>query len=433
MPNVRSISDPPQITARQDAVPTAPGVLEASALPAQPDCGSVVYLDHAATTSMLPEALAAMVAELAHTGNASSLHNAGRRARRVVEESREQIAQVYGARPSEVVFTGGGTEADNLAIKGLYWARQEHGASQHGANRTRILATAIEHHAVLDSVHWLGEHEGAQVDWLPVDSRGLLSPDVLRAAIERNPDDVALVSVMWANNEVGAIQPIAELAEVASSHGIPFHSDAVQAAGQLRVDMAASGATALSITAHKLGGPIGVGALLLARGEEPVPVLHGGGQERDVRSGTLDSAAIRAFAVAVEYAAAHREEQATQIGALRDRLIDVVRAAVPDAMLNGPEPGPRRLPASAHFSFPGCEGDALLMLLDAKGIACSTGSACTAGVAQPSHVLLAMGADEARARGSLRFSLGRTSTQADVDTLGDVLGEVVERARRAGR
>jgi cysteine desulfurase len=437
MPNVRSISDPPQITARQDAVPTPPGVLEASALPAQADCGSVVYFDHAATTSMLPEALAAMVAELSHTGNASSLHNAGRRARRVVEESREQIAQAYGARPSEVVFTSGGTEADNLAIKGLYWARQDgtsqHRASSQGTKRNRILATAIEHHAVLDSVHWLGEREGAQVEWLPVDSLGLLRPDVLRAAIERNPDDVALVSVMWANNEVGAIQPIAELAELANAHGIPFHSDAVQAAGQLRVDMAVSGATALSITAHKIGGPIGVGALLLARGEEPVPVLHGGGQERDVRSGTLDSAAIRAFAVAVEHAAGHREEQASRIGALRDRLIDVVRAAVPDAMLNGPEPGPRRLPANAHFSFPGCEGDALLMLLDAKGIACSTGSACTAGVAQASHVLLAMGADEARARGSLRFSLGRTSTQADVDALGDVLGEVVERARRAGR
>src|SRR5690348_3767961 len=190
--------------------------------------GSLVYLDHAATTPMLPEALAAMTEELAHTGNPSSLHNAGRRARRVVEESREQIAQAFGARPSEVVFTSGGTEADNLAIKGMYWARQA-GLQP----RPRILATAIEHHAVLDSVTWLGEREGAQVDWLPVDSAGLLSPDVLRAAIERDPDGVALVSVMWANNEVGAIQPVAELAAVAGEHGIPFHSDAVQTAGQL--------------------------------------------------------------------------------------------------------------------------------------------------------------------------------------------------------
>jgi cysteine desulfurase len=390
--------------------------------------GALVYLDHAATTPMLPEALAAMTEELAHTGNPSSLHNAGRRARRVVEESREQVAAAFGARPSEVVFTSGGTEADNLAVKGLYWARQR-GSGQ----RPRILATAIEHHAVLDSVHWLAEHQGAQVDWLPVDSAGLLSPETLRAAIERDPASVALVSVMWANNEVGAIQPVTELAAVASEHGIPFHSDAVQAAGQLPVDLATSGAAALTITGHKLGGPVGAGALLLVRGEDPVPVLHGGGQERDVRSGTLDAAAIRAFAVAVETVTARRDERAARLRRLRDGLIERVRAAVPDAILNGPPPGEHRLPGNAHFSFPGCEGDALLMLLDARGIACSTGSACTAGVAEPSHVLLAMGADHARARGSLRFSLGWTSTEADIDALGAALGEVVERARRAGR
>ncbi|HUJ05516.1 MAG TPA: cysteine desulfurase family protein [Streptosporangiaceae bacterium] len=389
---------------------------------------ALVYLDHAATTPMLPEALAAMVEELARTGNPSSLHNAGRRARRVIEESREQIAQVYGARPSEVVFTSGGTEADNLAVKGLYWARQDAAAP-----RRRVLATAVEHHAVLDSVHWLGEHEGAEVTWLDVDNFGLLSPQVLRKAIERDPDGVAVVSVMWANNEVGTIQPIADLAAVAAEYQIPFHSDAVQAAGQLPVSLAASGATALTVTAHKIGGPVGAGALLLARGTDPVPVLHGGGQERDVRSGTLDTAAIRAFAVAVEHAAATRAEHAARIGGLRDELIAAVRAAVPDAILNGPAPGELRLAGNAHFSFPGCEGDALLMLLDAKGIACSTGSACTAGVAQPSHVLLAMGAERARARGSLRFSLGRTSTRADVAALGAVIGEAVERSRRASR
>lgn len=389
---------------------------------------SLVYLDHAATTPMLPEALAAMVAELAHTGNPSSLHNAGRRARRVVEESRERIAQAYGARPSEVVFTSGGTEADNLAVKGLYWARRAEAES-----RRRILATAIEHHAVLDCAAWLGEHQGADVQWLGVDRSGMLSQDVLRAAIEADPDRVALISVMWVNNEVGTVQPIAELAQVASEYGIPFHSDAVQAAGQLTVSLAASGATALTITAHKIGGPVGAGALLLARGTDPVPVLHGGGQERDVRSGTLDTVAIRGFAVAVEQAAAHRDENAARIGWLRDNLIERIKAEVPDAILNGPDPGPSRLPGNAHFSFPGCEGDALLMLLDARGIACSTGSACTAGVAQPSHVLLAMGADDARARGSLRFSLGIASTQGDVDALVAVIGEVVERARRAGR
>ncbi len=296
--------------------------------------GSLVYLDHAATTPMLPEALAAMTEELGHTGNPSSLHNAGRRARRVVEESREQIAQAFGARPSEVVFTSGGTEADNLAVKGMYWARQTGSRP-----RPRILATAIEHHAVLDSVQWLGEHEDAQVEWLPVDSAGLLSPDVLRAAIERDPASVAVVSVMWANNEVGAVQPIAELAAVAAGYGIPFHSDAVQAAGQLPVSLAASGATALTITGHKIGGPVGAGALLLARsGDDPVPVLHGGGQERDVRSGTLDTAAIRAFAVAVERATADRDAHAARLGSLRDRLASQVRAAVPDAILNGPPP-----------------------------------------------------------------------------------------------
>jgi cysteine desulfurase len=389
---------------------------------------SVVYLDHAATTPIIPAALEAMTEELAQLGNPSSLHNAGRRARRVVEESRELIAEAYGARPSEVVFTSGGTEADNLAVKGLYWARR---AAEPA--RRRVLASATEHHAVLDSVRWLTEHEDARADWLAVQPAGVVSPATLADAIEADPASVAVVSIMWANNEVGSVQPIAELAALAADHQIPFHSDAVQAAGQLSVSLADSGATALTITAHKIGGPVGVGALLLARGSQPVPVLHGGGQERDVRSGTLDVPAIRAFAVAVQVATERREDETKRLAALRDDLVAQVRAAVPDAVLNGAPPGPGRLPGNAHFSFPGCEGDALLMLLDARGIACSTGSACTAGVAQPSHVLLAMGADEARARGSLRFSLGHSSEQADVDALGAVISEVVERARRAAR
>jgi cysteine desulfurase len=327
-----------------------------------------------------------------------------------------------------VIFTSGGTEADNLAVKGLYWARRDG-----RAGRRRVLATSIEHHAVLDSVHWLAEHEGAEVTWLPVDGAGLVSADALRAAIETDPDGVALVSVMWANNEVGTVQPVGELAAVAREHQIAFHSDAVQAAAQLPVDFAASGADAISITGHKLGGPVGVGALLLARHLEPVPVLHGGGQERDLRSGTLDTPAISAFATAVQLTVKQVADEGRRLAALAGDLIAQIRAAVPDAVLNGPPSGPDRLPGNVHFSFPGCEGDALLMLLDAKGIACSTGSACTAGVAEPSHVLLAMGAGEARARGSLRFSLGRTSAQADVDAVGAVIGEAVERARRAGR
>jgi cysteine desulfurase len=409
------------------------GYIDYAAARPRPAEDCVVYLDHAATTPMLPEALAAMTEELGQLGNPSSLHNAGRRARRVVEESREQIAEVFGARPSEVIFTSGGTEADNLAVKGLYWARRASGTGRSGIAPHRVLATAIEHHAVLDSVHWLASHEGAEEHWLPVDETGILHPAALAQAIGDDPDAVALVTVMWANNEVGAVQPIAELAALAREHGIPFHTDAVQAAGQLPVGFAATGADAMTITGHKFGGPVGAGALLLARGVQPVPVLHGGGQESEVRSGTLDAPAIRAFAVAAAVMASRRDEEAARLAKLRDDLIAQVLAAVPDAILNGPPAGPDRLPGNAHFSFPGCEGDALLMLLDAKGIACSTGSACTAGVAQPSHVLLAMGADEARSRSSLRFSLGHTSTQDDVDALGAAIGEAVQRARRAAR
>jgi cysteine desulfurase len=294
-----------------------------------------------------------------------------------------------------------------------------------------VLTTSVEHHAVLDSVRWLEEAQGAEAVWLATGIDGLVAPDALRAAIAHAPEQAAVISVMWANNEVGAIQPVRELAAVAHEYGVPFHTDAVQAAAQLPVDFAASGADALTVTGHKLGGPVGVGALILARGAAPVPVLHGGGQERDIRSGTLDTPAIRAFAVAAEACARQRADEAERVGALRDDLVRQVLAAVPDAVLNGPPPGPDRLPGNAHFSFPGCEGDALLMLLDANGIACSTGSACTAGVAEPSHVLLAMGSDDARARGSLRFSLGHTSTKHDVDALGLVLPEAVARARRA--
>jgi cysteine desulfurase len=383
-----------------------------------------VYLDHAATTPMRPEAIAAMTEELGQLGNASSLHAAGRRARRVVEESREQLAEVFGARPSEIVFTSGGTEADNLAVKGLYWARRED-------SRRRVITTSVEHHAVLDSVRWLAEAQGAEAVWLAPGADGRIGPGALRAALAQPGEQTAVVSVMWANNEVGAVQPVRELAAVAHEHGVPFHTDAVQAAAQLPVDFAASGADALTVTGHKLGGPVGAGALILARGAAPVPVLHGGGQERDVRSGTLDTPAIRAFAVAAEACARQQTDEAERVASLRDDLIRQVLAAVPDAVLNGPPPGPDRLPGNAHFSFPGCEGDALLMLLDANGIACSTGSACTAGVAEPSHVLLAMGAGESRARGSLRFSLGHTSTKHDVDALGLVLGDAVARARRA--
>ncbi len=378
---------------------------------------------------MLPEAVAtvtaALTAALSAAGNASSLHSGGRQARRVVEESREQLAGALGARPSEVVFTGSGTESDNLAVKGIWWARRAA-----DPRRTRILASAVEHHAVLDAVEWLASHEGASVDWLEVDTQGRLHPDVLREAIERDPTDVALVTVMWANNEVGTVQSVRRLADVAHEYDLPIHSDAVQAVGQLPVDVAACGVDALTLTGHKFGGPLGVGALVLGRDVACVPLLHGGGQERDVRSGTLDTPAVAGLAVAAALAVERQPALHARLSGLRNDLVQRVRLAVPDAVLNGAS-GPDRLPGNAHFSFPGCEGDSLLLLLDARGVEVSTGSACSAGVARPSHVLLAMGADEGAARSSLRFSLGHTSTAADVDALLDALPAVVERAQRA--
>ena len=385
----------------------------------------MAYLDHAATTPMLPEAAEAVAAALLDTGNPSSLHAAGRKARRVVEESRERVAAAIGAKPYEVVFTGGGTESDNLAIKGIYWARRAA-----DPRRRRVLASAVEHHAVVDSVEWLARHEGAEVSWLPVDRHGRVHPDTLRAALhDGGPETVALVSVMWANNEVGTVQPVAALAAVAAEHGVPFHTDAVQAVGVLPVDAGAAGVDALTLTGHKLGGPVGAGALVLGRDVDCAPLLHGGGQEREVRSGTLNTAAIVGLAVATETAVAARPETTTRVAALRDELVAGVLAAVPDAVLSGDPVD--RLPGNAHFGFPGCEGDSLLMLLDARGVQCSTGSACSAGVAQPSHVLVAMCLDPEHARGSLRFSLGHSSGRADVAALLDALPGAVERSRRA--
>ncbi len=380
-----------------------------------------VYLDHAASTPMLPEAVEAMTEQLRHTGNASSLHGSGRAARRVIEESRERIAAALDARPAEVVFTSGGTESDNLAVKGLYWARRAE-----DPRRTRILSTAVEHHAVLDPLEWLAE-QGAEVELLPVDETGRLDIDALRTSIERDPESVALITVMWANNEIGTLQPVPEVVEIAHSHGIPLHTDAVQAIGRAPVGFAASGVDALTVTGHKLGGPLGVGALVVRRELAPVPLLHGGGQERQVRSGTLDVPAIAAFAVAVEAAVKVQVETAERLAGLRDELVAGVRAAIPDARLNGAD----LLPGHAHLSFPGCEGDSLLMLLDHGGVECSTGSACSAGVPQPSHVLLAMGRDAEEARSSLRFTLGHTSTRADVEAAVDAIGPAVERARAA--
>ena len=377
-----------------------------------------VYLDHAATAPMLDAARDAWLDASRAVGNPSSLHTSGRAARRIVEEARELIASKLRVRPGEIVFTSGGTEADNLAIKGMYWASKQRG----------IACSATEHHAVLDPVHWLTEHDGAEVSWLEVDELGRVRLDAFATLLAERAEELALVSVMWANNEIGTIQPIADLAAMCRERDVAFHTDAVQALGMVPLDL--EGIDAITISSHKIGGPFGVGALILDRGRKVTPVLHGGGQERDVRSGTLDAPAIAAFAVAVEHAVDHQSQHAEEVSALRDALIEGVREAVPSAVLNGDRVD--RLPGNVHFSFPGCEGDALLMLLDAAGIDCSTGSACTAGIPEPSHVLLAIGVPEERARGSLRFSLGRTSTQTDVDALVAALPSAVERASRAG-
>jgi cysteine desulfurase len=385
------------------------------------------YLDHAATTPIRPEVAAVVAAALQTVGNPSSLHASGRSARKLVEESRERVAAALGARPGEVVFTSGGTESDNLAVKGLFWARR---AAE--PRRVRILASTVEHHAVLDAVRWLGDVDGADVEWLPVDEHGRLDVGALRSAIDRDPMSVALVTVMWANNEVGTLQPVGEVVAAARRYGIPVHSDAVQAVGQVPVDFAASGLAAMSVSGHKLGGPMGVGALLVEPEVDLVPVLHGGGQERDVRSGTVDVAGAAGLAEAVVAATDALPQEARRLAALRSHMVEAVLAAIPDALLNGDPFDKGRLPANAHFSFAGCDADSLLLLLDGAGIECSTGSACSAGVAQPSHVLAAMGVPTKLARGSLRFTLGHTSTATDVATLAAVIGPVVERARAAG-
>ena len=390
-----------------------------------------MYLDHAATTPISAPALAALTSVITRSGNPSSLHGSGRRARATVEAARETIAAAAGAHPTEVIFTSGGTEADNLAVKGLFWSR-----NAADPRRTRILVSSIEHAAVQDTVEWLQKHEGADVVWLPVNSRGTVSLAAIKKELDDGgADSVALLSCMWANNEVGTIEPIAEIVALAGRYGIPVHSDAVQAFGSIPVNFKGSGLAAMSISGHKIGGPVGVGALLLGRAVTLTPVQHGGGQERTVRSGTLDTAGIAAFAAAAQDVTESMATESTRIAGLRNQIIDGVRHAVPDAVLRGADPdeaADTRLPGNAHFTFPGCEGDSLLFLLDMAGVESSTGSACTAGVPRPSHVLLAMGLDEDTARGAQRFSLGHTSSQQDVDAFVAALPQAHAMAKQAG-
>ena len=403
-----------------------------------------VYLDHAATTPMLPEVLAAYTAALGLVGNPSSIHSQGQNARRMLEEAREQVAASVVADAAEVTFTSGGTESINLAIKGLYWARNtpvvgvtpvaevtrpvevtpvvERSRDPHPLpgtrRRPRILVARAEHHATIDSVEWLEAHEGAVIDWVPVNADGEIDLGYLEAALA---DDVALVTLLWANNEVGSLQPVAEVVALAAAHGVPVHCDAVSAYGHVPIDFHASGLAAMSISAHKVGGPVGIGALVISRAATITPLVHGGNQQRS-RSGTMDAAGAVAFG-----RAASLIRPGTT--ALRDRLIAGVRDAVPEAVLRG---SANRLPNNAHFTFPGCEGDSLLFLLDVAGFSVSTGSACQAGVPEASHVLLAMGLSEPEARGALRITLGHTTTAAEVDAFVAALPAAVDRAGAAG-
>ena len=383
-----------------------------------------VYLDHAATTPMLPEAIDAYARAMSEVGNPSSIHSAGQNARRLLEEARETVAGSLGCDPIEVVFTSGGTEAINLALKGGFWSAR----SQSG-DRRRIVVPNGEHHATIDTVEWLVAHEGAEASWVGLDGVGRIDTDAWAAALRG--DDVAVATALWVNNEVGTIEPIGELAAAAASASVPLHLDAVAAYGHVPISFRDLGAAALSVSAHKIGGPVGIGALVLSRAARVEPIVHGGGQQRNVRSGTQDVAAAVSFAVAARAAVSTLDAERARLTELRDRLIAGVRAAVPEARLSGPE-GSARVASNVHFTFPGAQGDSLLFLLDAAGVAVSTGSACQAGIPEPSHVVLAMGRAPGEASSCLRITLGRTTTDADVDAFLAALPEAYTRAARAG-
>lgn len=388
-----------------------------------------IYLDHAATSPMPAAVREAYVAALAVVGNPSSIHSSGQHARAVLDDARARIAGTLGVDAVEVTLTGGGTEAVNLAVKGLYWMR-----GRGPEERRAILAPATEHHATLDALAWLAEHEGAEVHWLPVDAQGTLDIAALAEALATHGDRVALVTMLAANNEVGTIQPLSEVATLAAQYGVPLHVDAIAAYGQYDLAPLPTGLSALSISAHKVGGPVGVGALVIRRGTEVEPLLHGGNQQRG-RSGTMDAAGAVAFAVAAEHAHAELAERAAHKASLRDRLAAGIRDRVPQAVLSGAlGAGDREnaLPGTVHLRVPGAEGDSLLFLLDQAGFAVSTGSACQAGVPEPSHVLLAMGVTEADARGALRITIGPETAESDIDALLDALPTAVEQALAAG-
>ena len=374
-----------------------------------------IYVDHAATTPLSPAAFKAITSQLQELGNPSSLHTHGRATRKSLEDAREAIAREVGSLASEVIFTASGTEANNIALKGLWWNGKAQG-------KKVVVISAIEHHAILDPAHWLETHEGAEVILVPVNVHGVIDLEFLKDLIAGRGDEIAVISIMHSNNETGVVQPIREVVEMAAD--IPVHTDAVQSFKKVPLSYKDLGVTALTLSAHKVGGPLGIGALILRRAYEIPALLHGGGQEREIRSGTLNAPSIVAFS-----AAATEQYPSSNVENLRDNFISALHAAIPDAYVNGE--ASQRLPGIVNVTFPGTQSDTLLLLLDNAHVSASTGSACSAGVHEASHVLLAMGHTEETAQSSLRFSFGAASTQADVDYVMSVLPGVIATGRAA--
>ena len=379
-----------------------------------------IYFDHAATTTMVEPAIAALTDAIKKLGNASSLHSAGRSVRKDLEQAREQIAQAIDCAPSEVIFTATGTEANNLAIKGLYWLGVK-------KNKKVIITSTFEHHAVADPITWLAEHEGAQVVAIDVDRNGFVDLKQLATQVEEHKNNIALISIMHANNEVGTIQDINQVVKIAGD--IPVHSDCVQSFGKVELSFKKLGVTAATISAHKIGGPLGVAALILRKGLDIEPVLHGGGQERDLRSGTFNAPGIISFAAAAANAVDNRKERELKIRELKSELIQTIKKNISDAWVNGDQA--KSLPGIVSITFPKTDSEGLLLLLDGEGIACSTGSACSAGVQRPSHVLMAMGLTEDETTSTLRFSLSYSNTINEIAKLGSVIATVVARSKAA--
>lgn len=371
-----------------------------------------VYLDNASTAPLSPAAAAKLAETLQITGNPASIHSHGQFAKQTLEESREILAAGLAADPIELIFTSGGTESINTALKGLYWQRQL------DRKRPLVVIAEGEHHAVMESAEWLAQAQGAEIAWVPIDAEGFVSLEALADLLAARGDEIALVSVLWANNEIGTVQHVEAIAELTAEREVPLHLDAVSAYGYLPVGLLHPGITAVSVTSHKIGGPAGIGALLLRRAATVAPILHGGSHERKIRSGS------QAVALAASFAAAWQDAQGWDIPALiglRNELIAGVQREIPAAVLRGSKDLSRRLPGNAHFTFEGTEGETLLFLLDSHGFSVSTGSACQAGVPEVSHVLLALGLSEQQARSALRFSLGHTNTREEIRSLLKIL------------